>query len=265
MTTERQPFSPDRKVLLYSGGVDSYCTAVVEQPDVLLHVSMGGRYGDAEAQRIRTPLGMGPRLVRIRLPLADLFERQEDKVVPARNAILGLVASNYGNDILLGSVAGSRGSDKDPEFADRMNALMAKMYEPQDVWLPNGRKVTLRLPVYHLTKRQLVGRALDAGEPAWAVRNRTFSCYTPHSTWRGARECGRCAPCGRKWAALVANGIEPRIDAMEAFRPYWDEVVTGTALDVGRTPQFVKDVIDAWEAGTELRRQKEARREGAVL
>lgn len=236
------PPIPHQTVALYSGGVDSFCMATLHDPDVLLHVSLGGRYGNEEAATLRTPPGMEDRLVRTSLDLGQ-WELPENFIIPARNAILVLAAVNYGDTILLGSVAKSRGADKDEEFARRMNHLMEHLFSPQDIWIPEGRHVTVELPVYHLTKTELVAATLAAGVTANEIRDGTFSCYTPTPS---GGECGECKPCGRKWAALAANGIQPLVDAREAFRPYYDEVLAGDPNNRG--PKYLEEVLRAWHS-----------------
>lgn len=233
---------PDKVVALYSGGIDSYCMAVLEQPDVLLNVNLGGRYGDQEREHLQTPPGMEDRLVTVDLPLGQ-FELPENFIIPARNAILAMVAVNYGNTILLGSVAQSRGADKDKPFQKHMNLLFEHMFSPQPVWLPDGAPVWLGLPVYHLTKTELVWEAVNRGARGEDIRDRTFSCYTPTPD---GTECGQCKPCGRKWGALAANGIEPAVDARSAFYPYVEEVEDFDPNNRG--PRFSGETIRAWNS-----------------
>ncbi len=65
---------PIKTVALYSGGVDSYCMSCICDPDVLLNVMMGGRYGALERARLRTPPGMEGRLVAIDMPALGTWE-----------------------------------------------------------------------------------------------------------------------------------------------------------------------------------------------
>lgn len=233
---------PSKVVALYSGGIDSYCMAAIMKPDVLLNVNLGGRYGDTETRRLKAPPGMEDRLVTVDFPLGQ-YELPENFIIPARNAILAMIAVNYGDTILLGSVAQSRGADKDKEFQARINHLFEHMFSPQPVWLPDGKHVWMELPVYHMTKTQLVMEAMIAGYRGEDIRDDTFSCYTP--TPEG-EECGQCKPCGRKWGALAANGIEPAVDARAAFWPYVEEVEQGDPNQRG--PQFSAETIRAWNS-----------------
>lgn len=228
-----------KAVALYSGGVDSYCMSCICQPDVLLNVMMGGRYGESERRRLHAPAGMEERLVTVDLPAMGAWELPGSMVIPGRNAILALVGANYGDLILMASVDSSTGNDKDPEFCDRMNALFDHIFAPQR-WLAFGRAVRVDVPVYHLTKTELVGAAIAAGHPAQEIADRTFSCYQPE----GDDPCGVCPPCGRKWAALSVYGADVGFDGREAIRPYLEELAHGNPA--GRSEQFQRDIIDAW-------------------
>jgi 7-cyano-7-deazaguanine synthase in queuosine biosynthesis len=226
-------------VALYSGGVDSYCMSCICDPDVLLNVMMGGRYGESERRHLRTPPGQEDRLVEVDMPALGGWELPGSMVIPGRNAMLALAGANYGNLILMASVDSSTGNDKDPEFCERMNHLFDHIFAPQR-WLPTGCAVRLDVPVYHLTKTELVGAAVATGHPAQEIADNTFSCYQPDRD----RACGVCPPCGRKWAALSVFGADVGFDGREAIRPYLEELAHGNPA--GRSEKFQQDMIDAW-------------------
>lgn len=230
-----------RSVALYSGGVDSYCMTHLYQPDLLLHVHMGGRYGAAESQHLVPPPGYGTdRLRTVNAPSIGRFEDPGHKVIPGRNAMLGLYALQFGDNILMASVAASTGNDKDQQFADLFNAMCDHMFAPQR-WLPDGRTVRMILPVKDITKAGLVGAVLATGHDPDLLAANTFSCYEPD---RNHLPCGKCPPCGRKWAAFAVWGVSVGYDGREAFRPYWDEIERGDVAH--RSAQFLTDVADAW-------------------
>lgn len=236
----------NRTVLLYSGGVDSYCVAALLNPDVLLHVNLGGAYGDEETRALTTPVGMEGKLVTIDMPQLSQFELpQHNYILPARNAFLTLLGAQYGSRIFMGAIAANRGSDKDQEFANRITALMTWVWQEQEMWNPTARPTALELPVHHLTKRQLVAATIAQTDTTGEqIRDDTFSCYTPI----GGKECGNCMPCGKKWAALAANGIRPSTNGRNAYEQYWDEIQQHEGVPPNRTPQHVQDVKDAWSS-----------------
>lgn len=203
-------------VLLYSGGLDSYCAAVTLQPDVLLAVDTGTHYGTAELAAMQTPPGMEDRLTVAEFRDLAQWERPDDLILPARNAHLVLLAANYGDTIYLGATAGDRVTDKNQGFADRMNNLLAHLYQPQ-WWLPEGRDVRVELPLKDLSKREIVAQALSHGATRDELVTRTFSCYHPTPT---GHPCAACKPCIRRYIALLVNGCTPDVDCSASLADY---------------------------------------------
>ena len=232
-------------VALYSGGVDSYCMSLLTKPDVLLYCRMGGRYGEQEYRRLKKPPGFTGRLEVADLRQLGNYELQDSKVIPGRNAILALVAANYGDRIQMGSVDSSTGHDKDLEFVSRLNNLTEYLFAAQR-WLPGGRNVKVELPVYRLTKAALVGECLTRGFDGKRMVKDTFSCYEP---FRG-RACGKCPPCGRKWAAFTVWGIDVGFDGRAAIRHYVQEIEEGPPA--WRSEDFCRDILDAWNGYTRI-------------
>lgn len=228
--------SPADSVLLYSGGVDSYCLAQICTPDVLLYVDMDTAYGHVELARLRAPQGMWDRVVVDRLPLVGM--ERPDRIIPARNAYLVLLAANYGDTVLIGCTAADVIGDKDEEFARRMTHLLGHLYGPQ-WWLPEGRRVRLEMPAKAWTKRQLVGQYLAAGGDPDALAADTVACYETGPAAESVH-CGRCKACVRKWAALVVHGIDPGYDA----RPALGDLLAVERPD--RNPDERRDLVDAW-------------------
>lgn len=234
--------APGSTVLLYSGGLDSFIAAALLKPDVLLNVALGGKYGQVETARIGVPEG-APNLTMVQLPL-EAWEDPETLILPGRNAILALIAANYGDRIWLGATAGDRTRDKDPEFARLMTAMMQHIYGDQ-WWLPGGRDVRVELPIKDKTKRQLVAEYLEEGLNVHTLVRATFSCYAP--SFNGA-ECRKCKPCIRKWVALTANMVPTIVDAEEATRA----ALAAGAFD-DRGAELV-DVLDALAYADTLKR-----------
>ena len=67
------------------------------------------------------------------------YER-DDAIVPNRNAHLVLLASHYGEHIMLGSVSGDRSFDKDEKFYFRMEDLLNHMWQEQQ-WTERKFKI----------------------------------------------------------------------------------------------------------------------------
>lgn len=190
-----------RKVLLYSGGVDSVCLRHLWQPDVLLHVDYGGRYSALE----RSMLPAGAEVIEHQL---GQYERP-DAVLPLRNLFLVALATMHyqKGDLLiaLGSMAGDRIRDNQAPFASMASEMLTYLWGRQ--WWHAGRQVAVVQPLHGYGKDEAVREYLAAGgEPAQLQA--TTSCYTP----RNDRPCGECEPCANRWVALAANGISSAPD-----------------------------------------------------
>jgi 7-cyano-7-deazaguanine synthase in queuosine biosynthesis len=225
-------------VMLYSGGLDSYCTAFLMKPDVLLAVDTGTAYGDTELLKMRAPAGSEMKLRYAGLTGLAKWERKDDLILPGRNAHLVLAAANYGDTIYLGATAGDRVEDKNQTFADLMNELLAHLYQPQ-WWLPRGRTVRVELPVKHLTKREIVAAYLQAGGDPKRVVEDTFSCYFPVDD----EACRECKPCVRRYVALLLNNLSPDVDCSRALES-WHEAALSGVWDRGEGERA--DILEAW-------------------
>lgn len=185
-----------KSVLLYSGGLDSLCTAWLLKPDTLLYVPHGAPYETTELLACAA-VGLPVTIATRTLDFSSIT--RVDYIVPNRNAHLVLAASLYGERILLGAVAGDRSKDKDHGFCHLITGLLNYMWQEQH-WTP-ARKFEVLLPVVHLTKSMLLAGALKRGLPVSKVLD-SYSCYTGADV-----ACGVCKPCVRKFVALVNNKV----------------------------------------------------------
>jgi nitrogenase molybdenum-iron protein alpha/beta subunit len=116
MITEQREQVRGKTVLLYSGGMDSLIIDHIMRPDVLLNISMNSNYDKRE----RMSMEFDDRMVFLDDVLNLGQYERDDAIIPNRNAHLVLLASHYGETILLGSVSGDRSFDKDEKFYMRM-------------------------------------------------------------------------------------------------------------------------------------------------
>ena len=132
-----------KKVLLYSGGMDSWLMSKLWNPDVKLYVDMKTRYSENELRKIKED---GDDVTVVEFPLGQ-WER-DDAIIPLRNLYLCMVACNVTGsedvEILIGATAGDRVLDKSYEFVDKANDILNYLYTPQH-WIPNGKKVTVSI------------------------------------------------------------------------------------------------------------------------
>lgn len=229
-----------KTVLLYSGGIDSYCLARIVKPDVLLYVDMGTKYTGHEILRLKKPLGCeNSELVYESMEALGRFEREEDGIIPARNAMLILLAAQYGDEIIIGSTASDKAADNCEPFTELMNKMLTELWKPQ-WWLPDGIKKSVVTPLKGMTKSHIVSEYIRSGGDVATLRD-CFSCYTPN---KKGKECGNCPACGQKWIALMNNCIVPVVDASQWVRShYWLKALT-TEWD--RSEQDRNEVLNAY-------------------
>lgn len=188
-----------KKILLYSGGMDSWLMDKLWKPDLKLYVDIGGRYNKQEMAHFSDDV------VIEKLDLSK-WERP-DKIVPLRNLFLCMVATNYADDegceILIGATAGDRVLDKSITFAEKTTDLLTYLYSPQ-WWIPEGKKVKINLAFKDKTKTELLKMYVDQGgslEKAW---KESFSCYEPDEA---GNVCMKCKPCFRKFCSFAELGF----------------------------------------------------------
>lgn len=188
------------KVLLYSGGMDSWLINKIWKPDVLLYVDLNGRYNSEEMKY----LPENCKLVKLDL---SAYER-DDKIIPLRNLYLVMLATNYladeGGEICLGATAGDRVLDKSYTFAEKTSDLLSYLYS-QQWWNPTAKDIKVCLDFKDKTKVDLVNMYKDMGGTVQEVWNDSFSCYEPNED---GTVCYSCKPCFRKAVACWSCGFE---------------------------------------------------------
>ena len=122
-----------KKVLLYSGGMDSWLISHLWKPDVKLYIDTGSSYAAEERRRL-------PPDITIEHLDLNRFERA-DKIIPLRNLFFVMLASYYGDKICLGATYGDRVLDKSVIFAQKASGLLSYLYQPQH-WT-EGRRISV--------------------------------------------------------------------------------------------------------------------------
>ncbi len=183
-----------KKVLLYSGGMDSWLIDKIWKPDVKLYIDMNTQYSKEEIARL-------PHDVVVEKLDLGKWERS-DKIIPLRNLFLVALATNYGDEICLGATAGDRVLDKSYGFKERAEELLDFLYQKQH-WT-NERKITINLDFKQYTKTALLRMFIAQGGNIADAFNHSFSCYAPEH----GHECWACKPCFRKFVSFALNGYE---------------------------------------------------------
>lgn len=230
-----------KKVLLYSGGMDSWLMSKLWKPDIKLYVDMKTRYSENELARIRKE----PDVQVVEFPLGQW--EHEDAIIPLRNLYLAMVACNVTGsedvEILIGATAGDRVLDKSPAFVAKATDLLSYLYTPQH-WIPEGKKVRVCIDYKQYTKTDLLKMFKEQGGDLEEAFTRSFSCYNPVD----GHECWHCKPCFRKFTAFSEAGYEFSDDVARTVCSY---IKTDILPDIeagtyGRGEKEEHDIVDVY-------------------
>ena len=185
-----------RQVLLFSGGMDSMIAAHLHPTALKLYVATGSKYQEKELAYLKSAYTENEIKFDFRLNLHDI--EREDAIVPARNLFLTVIASLYGDSVILCAVNGDGSTDKDALFASMQTELLQHIFSPPHF---TDYKPTVYLPMREKSKGEWVRWYLENSGSAEKLMS-SVSCYHPHHFY-----CGRCKACIRKWVAQEINGL----------------------------------------------------------
>lgn len=184
-----------RKVLLYSGGMDSWLIDKLWKPDVKLFFNIGTHNSDRELERVRKRSDVEI----IDLPLGQFEQVDNNYFLPLRNLHFVTYAAHYGDVICLGATGSSTHRDKNEVFTtlseNAINYLLSEV--------PSMATVEIVTPFKGKTKTEMLAQYLMEGGDIEECYNATFSCYNP--TPEG-KPCMECSSCLSKFTAFYNNG-----------------------------------------------------------
>ena len=186
----------DIKVVLFSGGLDSYCLVHHVKPDVILFFDIGTKDNIQEKVNLLTmPESFRKKVTIISLPL-NLWEL-ENKILPHRNSIFTLIASNYGNQIYLGATAGDTTKDKDYIFKSQMEGILNYFAIDAHKVKQKAYPYTMNMPFKGMSKAEILKLFINEKGDVNELIKYSRSCYAG-----GEKECGKCRSCIRKAIAF---------------------------------------------------------------
>ena len=186
-----------KKVLLYSGGLDSYIGAKVLGSDWdLAYFDIEHKYAKKEIETM-TSLSL-PFDIHSSLSLKEQWIEHESGFIPQRNPLLiSLAQAIYDADeIALCAVAGELSADKHSRFFTLMSNLLS---------YTANKPVRVFSPFQKNTKSQIVKKYLELGNSLEPLLN-TRSCYSPDID-----NCGQCQACFRRWVAFENNNLNDHV------------------------------------------------------
>jgi len=222
-----------KKILLFSGGLDSYIAWHYLDKPKTVYFDTGVGYSEMEIKTIA-------RLVPDTLIDSSLrlYERQvglsSTAFIPMRNLYLAMLACHYGDEIVIAGLCDDNVNDKNAAIFIEFSRVLSEL---------NCREIKVTSPFWDMTKADIVKWYLDQGLPTDNLLQ-TGSCYTPElvsTTTFGDCYCGRCTCCFRKWVALWVNGIETSFFDRYILEDYYQRAQKGMYL-----PQRNRNIIAAY-------------------
>lgn len=188
---------------MFSGGLDSACAyPILGGPDALY---FGGKHGPARmanAGEVRAVYAMKKMLgdqdnigafefdFRPFMRKVEVDGERGTEWKMPRHQICAMLANGMGYDKVLFAWCKEDGTS--PEARDAFK----KMFEGA-----TGNRVEVDFPVLHLSKAELITRALDAGaKPEFLLAS--WSCVA-----RSDRHCGKCVNCKQRRQAFINAGL----------------------------------------------------------
>lgn len=215
-----------KKVLLYSGGMDSWLIKQLWKPDVCLYVDIHGDYSDSEVMRLPDDV------VVVDFPLLGEFEL-DNKFVPLRNLYFLMIASNYGNELCLGATSGDGSNDKSLEFLEDTEVMLNKLWHDKKI----NKDIVIEKRFVKMSKTEILQEYLNKGHDIAEVKENTFSCYSPVDN----KECMQCYPCFRKFAILYSLGYTYPEDEELKMWDYIKNQIIPTKEQGGYTGTYYTD------------------------
>jgi 7-cyano-7-deazaguanine synthase len=214
---------PQLAICLVSGGMDSCVTAAIAQQEndelAFLHVGYGQRTEQRERESfhaladyfnvgLRLVISLehlaqigGSSLTDVTIPVTNANLNSSaipSSYVPFRNSHLLAVAVSWGevigaSSIYIGAVAEDSSGYPDcrPEFYDAFQNVIDLGTKPET-------RITIRTPVIHLKKSEIVQKGVDLGAPL----HLTWSCYQESQL-----ACGKCDSCALRLRAFREAGV----------------------------------------------------------
>ena len=211
------------KVLLYSGGMDSWLIDKLWKPDKKVYVDIGNNYAEAEMVRL-------PKDVEI-VHFPFLGEQEmENKIVPLRNLYFIMIASHFGDEVCLGATEGDKhNSDKTPEFLEETEKLLSYLLADKKI----NRKLKICMDFVKVSKSELISRYLENGGDIRKLQEETFSCYYPQKENDKWHPCYNCYPCFRTFALYFAHGAKYSFEERKKMWDYIKKVIIPTKEEGG--------------------------------
>lgn len=215
-----------KKVLLYSGGMDSWLIDKIWRPDLKIYIDMNTSYSQQEIERLDADVRV------VRFPQLSNYSLP-NSIIPLRNLYLYMIAANETGfedvQICLGALNGDRINDKSQTFSQIATELLQYLYQPQQS--QPGRRIEAVMLFKDMSKRELCELYIKQGGTLKEIKEQSFTCYQPIND----SECLSCKACFRKAIPLIVSGFEYSNHEKKKIKTYMENHVL-TDMD-----NFIKD------------------------
>jgi len=220
----------DKKVLLYSGGLDSFILRYTYHFDEVVYFDVGTEDSKREMERLDS------RVTIVQFPLKQ-FELA-NKIIPFRNYLFTMLAANFGNRISIGATLGDTTRDKDRVFQSLCGAMLNYFGSVDEKMPYKATYFEVEMPFKNLTKTEILGVWLANGFKKELLCN-SRSCYTG-----GMKECGQCRACLRKYVAFKNNDVEDVLD----YKPTQAQLVHlyEESVTKHRHPKELQEIVQCY-------------------
>jgi len=201
----------DKRVLLFSGGLDSYIAwhFLGKPPCVYFDI---GLPVCKEEIRVIKELGV-PITIDSSINLADREVAGDSKFIPGRNLYYALLATKYADEIYMAGLADDNVNDKNPGIFEEFSRTLTIL---------NNKPIKVMSPFWEHTKADIVKWYLEnVKETEQLIK--TGSCYDLTE----GNYCGKCRCCFRKWVALWVNGIKLPFYNRDLIAEYFKKARSG--------------------------------------
>lgn len=187
-----------KKVLLYSGGMDSWLIDKLWKPDVKLFFNIGTNNSNNELERVKRCNDV----TIIDLPLSEFEQPNNNYFLPLRNLHFITYAAHYGDVICLGATGSSTHKDKNEVFTTLSENVINYLLSEDSSRTEPVRIVT---PFKNMSKTLILSQYLREGGDINKCFEETFSCYNPD---KNGKPCMKCSSCLSKFTAFYNNGYQ---------------------------------------------------------
>ena len=188
--------SRNDRILLYSGGIDSFCAYHFLGKPQTVYFYLHSKYSMKEWRYIQKEI---PSTILDSSLDIRTREQGEKAYVPFRNLLLAIQASHYADIIYIAGLKDDQVRDKNEQAFAMMSSVLSTLED---------RKIEVLSPFWDMTKADVVRWYLQ-NCPEGTKQERaqklvdTVSCYAPDEQ----SYCGACPCCFRKWVALRTNDV----------------------------------------------------------